>query len=79
MTHKIEKIWVFTTECEDYGEGVCAMVKSEKYQPLFTTSENTLDDMTNLAREMAKDLGIVVKLCEFSNKIVLQVIKPVEH
>ena len=79
MAHKIEKIWVFTTECEDLGEGICAVMQDNKYMPLVCTSKDNLDFMIETASEMSHDLGVIVTVNEFSNKKVLQVLKPVEH
>jgi len=79
MTRKIETLWVFTTETEEHGEGICAMVQRDKYLPLICTEECNLKDMINAASEMSHELGLTVTLNKFYNKEVLQVIKPIEH
>lgn len=79
MTHKIETIWVFTTETEEYGEGICAMIQRDKHLPLICTQEDNLNELINVASELSHDLGVIVTLSKFTNKKVIQVIKPIEH
>lgn len=72
---KIDKLFAFIADGTE-GEGIAAYVNEHGSHPLIGADMKRIDSLRDVAQTIADVSGKEVKLCEFSLRTELEVIKP---
>lgn len=74
---RIEKMYAFiAVDPVDGTEGVCSIMMQGNYMPLVGADMERVDSLKPHAQRIANVSGAEIKLCYFSKRIELEVIKP---
>lgn len=73
----IEKTYAFLAMEED-GEGVVAMLTPEGWMPLMGGDPRKIELLKPVVQEIANKTGKEIKLCCFSERTDIEIIKPIK-
>jgi hypothetical protein len=74
---RLEQLWMITY-VDDGGREIVAQAKltSGAYAPLMAADVARLEDIIQVAREIAKANQVTLQVVKFSNRLIVQEIKP---
>lgn len=72
---KIEKMYAFITKDENGEEGIMAELIGDKWMPFVGGDWMRVKDLKKIAQVVTKESGKEIKIVEFSQRKVIEVIK----